>query len=616
MIFFEICNFSFAAGLTIYTPGRLVFPVVCFLYLILGGETLDNIDNTITAKSHWLEDERYQTVLRTTRSIAFEYDPSTETQLVSPFVGDYIAGNYDGRMLSNVMLEDGVIYPDDIPKSLKFREDIKSGKTGEMLLRLKNPAGIYTWYKMFLSPHNDHGKHTFVGVLTNMDQEMRQRNLLYYRADFDPVTRIYNQNKFFEAAKEQLEAAPDELHHLIQLDIDRFKIINEMYTIQEGDRVLRYIGAILTETAAPGETYARISNDIFCICLTRGRQETLEFIEQIEKRISAYPLDFQLVLSIGIVSLPHYNKEPINLLCDWAAMAQRKVKGNYIYHYAFYEDQMSKALNWEHYITSCMRKSLDNKEFLIYLQPKYDISTQKIIGAEALVRWQHPDKGLIMPGDFIPLFERNGFILTLDEYIWELVCQTLRRWLDSGLEPVPISVNVSRLHMHDPELCSKIQNLVQKYRLPPRLLELEITESAYTEFQKNLYNVMDYLQESGFVFSMDDFGSGYSSLNVLKDIPVNIVKIDLNFLKEARRGRSIGENVLNGTIQLIRGIGLSIVAEGVETKEQADFLINAGCPYAQGYYFAKPMPVEDFERLWREAQGLSPKAKKDPLENL
>ena len=233
----------------------------------------------------------------------------------------------------------------------------------------------------------------------------------------------------------------------------------------------------------------------------------------------------------------------------------------------------------------------------MYLQPKYDMRTHTIIGAEALSRWHHPKDGILPPSDFIPLFERNGFIIQMDEYIWETACKTIRRWLDEGKKPITISVNVSRVHLHDPELCSKLISLVRKYDLPPHSIELEITESAYVDNPDALYDIMDKLQEAGFLFSMDDFGSGYSSLNALKDIPVDVVKIDLNFLQKARRGLQVGRDILKGVIQMIQGIQLPVIAEGVENKEQADFLLNAGCVHAQGYYYAKPMSVSDFEQL-------------------
>lgn len=549
-------------------------------------------------QSGWLEDKRSQAVLRLRHAAAFEFDTATGRQAHSPDIGEYVAGNYDGRLLSQVMLEDGVIHPDDITLSLAFREKIKSGKAGHMTLRLLTPRGDYHWFQMSMSPCGSVSPGLFVGVLADVDEEVRQEKILRYRAEFDAVSRIYNQSSFYEKTRALLESEREQPHYLLRFDIDRFKLVNELYSISEGDLVLRHVGQALQSLARPGETYARMGNDVFCACLCREEPQILQFICDLEERVNQYPLSFHFVLSVGILQIPRYDGQPVNILCDRAAMAQREIKGNYIRRYAFYTPAMSQALNREHYITGCMHRALEDGQFQIYLQPKFDIQNNQITGAEALARWFHPVDGMIPPGEFIPLFERNGFILRLDEYIWELACQVMRRWMDQGFRLFPISVNVSRIHLHDPDFCSKITALVEKYRVPSRLLELEITESAYTDSPQVLYKIMDKLQSQGFQFAMDDFGSGYSSLNMLKDIPVNIVKIDLNFLRDARRGKEAGRGILKGTVQMVRGIHLPVIAEGVETKEQADFLLSIGCTQAQGYYCARPMPVPEFEAVY------------------
>lgn len=548
-------------------------------------------------KNKWIYDECYQTVLRAAKTIVFEYDPVTGKETVVPYIHEFLAGNYDDRLLSEVMLADDVIYPEDLKTSIAFKKRTLEGIPGEMKLRLKNPEGEYEWYKMSLLECAHKGRVTYIGVLTNINEEARQRELLSYRAEYDSVTGIYNKNKYYEMVERQLREGTGTRQFLLLFDIDRFKIINETYSVSEGDKVLAFIGKTLKRLARPGETYARMENDVFSICLKRSEEEAISFIEKLEHEINSYPLDFQFIFSTGILRISEYKGETISLLCDRASMAQRKVKGNYVQRYAFFEENMKKALKWEHYITGCMRQALEKEQFEVYLQPKYDIRNKEIVGAEALVRWKHPVDGMISPGQFIPLFEQNGFILNLDEYIWERSCRMLRKWLDKGIKPVPISVNVSRIHIYDSGFCDTICRLVDKYRLPPELLELEITESAYTESPQVLYDIMDRLQEKGFIFLMDDFGSGYSSLNVLKDIPVDVVKIDLNFLKKARKGEGIGRDILRGTVQLINSIELPIVVEGVETCEQADFLLSVGCFCAQGYYYARPMAVEAFEAL-------------------
>lgn len=320
-------------------------------------------------------------------------------------------------------------------------------------------------------------------------------------------------------------------------------------------------------------------------------------MKNVNEQLNSYPVDFNFVLSSGIYYFLNYEGQPVNILCDRAGLAQKTVKGNYIKRSAFYEEWMGRELSREHYIIGGMNRAIENEEFVMFLQPKFDIESEVIVGSEALVRWFHPHEGMIFPGDFIPIFEKSGFIIKLDEYMWEQACITLRSWMDRGINPMPISVNVSRMHIYDTNLCQKLIALVEKYNLEPRLLELEITESAYVENPQSLYEAMRELQKHGFVFLMDDFGSGYSSLSMLKDIPVDILKIDLNFLQQSKRGEK-GEPILEATIQMAKRLWFPIIAEGVETKEQAAFLLRAGCTRAQGFYYDKPMSVEEFEKKY------------------
>ncbi|MEG2192296.1 MAG: EAL domain-containing protein, partial [Oscillospiraceae bacterium] len=242
----------------------------------------------------------------------------------------------------------------------------------------------------------------------------------------------------------------------------------------------------------------------------------------------------------------------------------------------------------------------------IYLQPKLNIQVNKMCGAEALVRWRHPIRGLLSPGEFIPVFERNGFIIKLDYYVWEQVCKCLRRWLDEGKTPYPISVNVSRVNLYNPKLAELILQLVKKYNLSPSLLNLELTESAYTDNPIAASETIALLQSYGFVILMDDFGSGYSSLNILKDISVDELKIDMRFLSETKiPGR--GENIIASVVRMAKWLNIPVVTEGVETKEQTDFLRSIGCDCIQGYYYAKPMKVSEYEDLCnRQFIGLNP----------
>lgn len=543
--------------------------------------------------SKWLGGSEFQTILYSSHLIAFKYNPATGEEFVSPFISEFIAGNYDGRYLSDVMLEDNVIHPKDLQKAFDLRHNVKAGILDDVTLRLKTPGNEYRWFRMSMTLFESH----YIGIFMDVDEAVRQEKALRYRAEVDSISGIYNRVTFLEQTKVLLSSDPDTLHFLIRFDIDRFKLVNELYSMAEGDKVLHYIGSLLHTLARPDETYGRLDNDIFCMCVKRTKSELLQLLDTLQVQGNAYPLDFQFIFSIGILEIPHYYGESITILCDHAAIAQRTVKGNYVKRFAFYSQRMSKTMEREHNIILRMEKALNEGEFKVYLQPRFDMQHRRIVGSEALVRWIPPGHEPIPPIQFIPLFEQNGFILKMDEYIWEEACKILRRWLDSGLPVHPVSINISRVHLHDLQFCDKITNLIEKYNIAPELLELELTESAYMECQQSIIPIMSTLQKRGFKFLMDDFGSGYSSLNCLKDIPINIIKMDMNFLTQAKRGPEVGFSVLKGTIRLIQSLELPLVIEGVETMEQESFLLNLGCSEAQGYYYARPMPVSEFEKL-------------------
>lgn len=548
-------------------------------------------------------DNSYQTILKEAHIILFEYHSTRNAPCVSPFINEYISGNYDGRPLIDVLLEDNVIHPKDVEKAMAFRAQVIAGELGEIVFRLMTPSGTYRWFRMMITGHSSEHPHaSYEGVLEDMDIQMQNHELLRQRAELDTVSGVYKRETFFERTEDLLKTEYDREHYLVCFDIDRFKLINKLFGNAEGDQVLHYVGDLLRELILPGETFGRQGNDVFVLCLSRSKAETIVLIEEIDRRMRRYPLAFRFFLPAGVTPVAPGSREPVNELCDRAMLAQRKIKGNYLRSYLFYEPSMVESLEREHFLIANMETALSEGQFTAYFQPKFDMRDGRIIGAEVLARWKHPTLGMIAPADFIPLFERNGFIIKLDEYIWELACQTLRTWMDQGTPPIPLSVNVSRLHLYDENFCASMIALCSRYEIPAHLLELEITESAYTESPQELFSMIESLQQVGFIFSMDDFGSGYSSLNILKDIPVDIVKFDLRFLMESRKGEKAGQSIVKNMIQLMRDLHVSILAEGVETESQVKFLREADCHYAQGYFYARPMPLNQFEFLLKANQ--------------
>ena len=272
------------------------------------------------------------------------------------------------------------------------------------------------------------------------------------------------------------------------------------------------------------------------------------------------------------------------------------VKDSYVKPFAFYNDAMRKTIVMEQMLMSDCETAIRENQFEVYYQPVCNALDGTIISAEGLVRWKHPERGMISPGVFIPLFERNGFISILDRYVWDKVCRMLRRRIDEGKDVVPISINVSRIDFYNQQLCEDIVKTVQKYELDPGILRLEVTESAYSDNPQCVMEIVKQLQENGFTIMMDDFGSGYSSLNTLKDLPVDILKIDMKFMNDLDKGGK-SAIILESIVRMAKWMSLRAVAEGVETEEELNFLKSVECNYIQGYYFYKPMPEAEFEEL-------------------
>ncbi len=412
----------------------------------------------------------------------------------------------------------------------------------------------------------------------------------------DRLTDIPNHPKFYKNAEKTIFGNPEQSYAIIIFDIDKFKTINDLYGMSMGDEVLKHISNILKEVFAEEENYGRMHSDMFAFYITYSNKgEIIRQIEKIRKKIYANNFDFDISTSYGIYLVQDLTV-PVNLMCDRAMIANRTTKGNVLKFCAFYDEHYREDMLRANEIEIGMNKALENGDFKMYLQPKYRLSDGELCGAEVLCRWLHAEKGLIPPIDFIPLFEKNGFIIKLDEYMWELACKTLRNWIDEGRTPLPLSVNISRYHIKHNDLEVAFTNLIKKYNIPVELLTLEITESLFLDNPEELNRELIKLQNMGLKLEVDDFGTGFSSLNLIRNVSVDTIKIDKDFL-DSEMASDKGKIVINHTIDMAKDLRLQVIAEGVETAEHVEFLKTSRCDIAQGFYFAKPMPLEEFNKL-------------------
>ncbi len=451
--------------------------------------------------------------------------------------------------------------------------------------------------------------HRIKNIMARKESEkLAEQNRAYRRElrfmDTDDKSGLYNKNAFHRYTTKMLENHPDKKFILMRWDIDNFKVFNDWFGIETGDLYLKKIGDFFREYEKKNSAlkiYARYDADHFVCCQEAEGFDPETITEMINDYITHLALvDFEYTPRMGLYLITNSSLD-VTLMCDRALLALRSIKDSYGKRFAWFDDSMRETLMEQQQIVNEMEFALREGQFITYFQPQYNYASGNIIGAEALVRWEHPRKGTILPNKFIPLFERNGFISKLDEYLWEQVCILLQKWKKTGMPLVPISVNVSRRDVYNPHLVGTILALLQEYDLNPDLLHLEITESAYTQNAEQLVNTVNLLRRHGLEVHMDDFGSGYSSLNMLQNVPVDILKLDMRFLggnfKTERNG-----NILNAVTRMAAALGLPVLAEGVETEEQAEFLRSIGCLLMQGYLFSVPIPVDSFEKLLAAAK--------------
>jgi diguanylate cyclase (GGDEF)-like protein len=417
----------------------------------------------------------------------------------------------------------------------------------------------------------------------------------------DEVTGLLKYDKFKEVAQNLLnQSSPDVQYAIVSTDFAHFKYFNEVYGFRNGDEVLRDFASLVAKHNPRAVAACRDYADNFLIMVTVKSEEALisnidNFNKTFTDNQNERYMDSKLELCSGVYIITNPEAGIVQAL-DNANTARKilKEKGNT--GVLMFEPSMRVNRMRELAILHMLEDAIDNSEFRLYLQPKFSLETGALVGAEGLARWEKADGEIVMPGEFIPPLEKSGKIVQLDFYMYEMILRQQRKWLNAGYPVVPISVNLSRHHIHDEQLVEKLVGLLEVYGIDSGLMEIEITESAFIEDQTALIELMKEIKERGFLVSIDDFGTGYSSLSMLTELPADIVKLDKEFLKHSDSESTKG--MLNNVIRLIKDNRMDVVCEGVEIEEQAKFLAKAGCDTGQGYYFSKPIPVAEFEKLY------------------
>lgn len=486
------------------------------------------------------------------------------------------------------------------------------------------PLGINDWYMLSIVPASAIDEE--MGVIMRMTSmlfvvfaavllffvvyiahdERRKNKQLEQVLYVDKVTGGYSYEKFCLTAQKYLrdyDAKSGRIPAFIAMDIDKFKLVNEIYGFEKGNQALCYIRSVWVKNLRAGECVGRrIADHFVALLFVSSREELLERMNALCRNLIENAEDicqkYILKPTVGIYMIED-RKEDLQSIQNCAVMANSRIKGRHDVFCAFYDESMRKQMMDNKLLEDQMESGFKNHEFTLWYQPKIDTKTKAVCGAEALIRWIAADGTVILPSKFIPLAENNGFIAILDLNSFELVCRTIREWLDLGLEPVPVSVNLSRQVLYHREFIEEYRAILEKYKVPVRYVQIEITESALFENQAAFAEIIEKLRQIGFKILMDDFGTGYSSMMMLKSVNVDVMKMDKSFIDDYKDDR--GRKILISVIELAKALDISMTAEGVENKEQYIFLKDMGCDSIQGYYFYKPMPEEQFRALLKKS---------------
>lgn len=542
--------------------------------------------------------------------------------------GDFIIESTykEYKEYTNLLVEmrERAIGKHDENTTLSIEEDMKLKKSGVAEVEVENgkryisyaPIDINDWYVVFVVRKSlvmENLMNTFslafwafiiifITYISVLIYFMRSniKNKLYLKrlAYIDEITMHSNYRKMSIEVRQILDNARERKYAYLVFDVDKFNAINDLYGYEHGSNVLKQIIGRIDRALFYDERVARIYNDKFAVLIRYFDEESLT--KRIKEVYEKVILHGDIIISTFVISTGVYviedNSEDIDVIRDKANLARKTVKNSYKSSIAFYDEKLVNKMLYEQEVTNEMQDALKNGEFKIYMQPKYNLRNKKISGSEALIRWEHPHKGIIPPNRFIPIFEDNGFIKELDLYVFEEVCRKFNEWIGYGLTPPRVSINLSRVHMFDRYIPEKLEFIAKKYLVNPEMIELEITENAVLDKSNDLIYIIEKMKMIGFKVAMDDFGTGYSSLNLLKDLPIDVLKLDKEFLGCSETS-SKGMVVIKDIIVMAKHLDLEVVAEGIETEEQYELLKSMNCDIGQGFLFSKPVTMKEYEKI-------------------
>lgn len=466
----------------------------------------------------------------------------------------------------------------------------------ETIHRIVDNKELY--YKMIFSRIESKDK-KFIGsyfMMIDTSEENNREKLEHFRSTHDPLTGLYNRQYFYEKVADTLEANPDEKYFIVCCDIGKFKLINEFNGIAVGDKILKSFANELKERTVVGEVYGRIDNDRFALLIPKDRLN-LQIVIDESQRIFKETVNLSILPTcyFGVYEIDDRDMR-VSFMCDRAFIAIDTIKGQYGKQVAWYDSKLRDSALREQELVYQLPEAISTGQIKIYLQPQSTIEG-KALGAEALVRWEHPDEGIVSPAEFIPIFEKNGMITKIDRYVWRLVFQKLFEWKTAGRDDFYISVNISPKDFYLMSIINEFNDLLQEFDIDPKNLHIELSEDVMIDDLDRQIRLIDQLHKIGFTIEIGDFGAGNTSLKILRECNIDILKIDIDFMQNTKSPRN-AHIIMKELISMAKNLGIKILAKGIEAKDQMDLLHDEGCDLFQGYYFSKPIDTKSFERIY------------------